>query len=55
MSDVPNLPAAVEATKGTRIGIGAQNLYWKNEGAFTGEVSGPMLVAVGVKLGDHRP
>jgi len=45
----PSLPAAVEATKGTRIGIGAQNLYWKNEGAFTGEVSGPMLTAVGVK------
>jgi triosephosphate isomerase len=45
----PSLPAAVEATKGTRIGIGAQNLYWKNEGAFTGEVSGPMLAAIGVK------
>ena len=45
----PNLPAAVAATKGTRIGIGAQNLFWKNEGAYTGEVSGPMLAAVGVK------
>src|SRR5438045_7519015 len=29
------------------IGIGAQNLYWKKEGAFTGEISGPMLKAVG--------
>ncbi len=45
----PNLPAAVEATAGTRIGIGAQNLFWKNEGAYTGEVSAPMLTAVGVK------
>ena len=45
----PNLPVAVAATKGTRIGIGAQNLFWKNEGAYTGEVSGPMLAAVGVK------
>jgi triosephosphate isomerase (TIM) len=45
----PNLPAAVAATEGTRIGIGAQNLFWKNEGAYTGEVSGPMLAAVGVK------
>ncbi len=45
----PSLPAAVEATKGTKIGIGAQNLYWKKEGAFTGEVSGPMLSAIGVK------
>jgi len=43
----PNLPAAVAATAGTRIGIGGQNLFWKNEGAFTGEVSGPMLAAVG--------
>jgi triosephosphate isomerase len=45
----PNLPAAVGATAGTRIGIGAQNLFSKNEGAYTGEVSGPMLAAVGVK------
>ncbi|HWR54101.1 MAG TPA: triose-phosphate isomerase [Bryobacteraceae bacterium] len=45
----PSLPAAVEATKGTNVGIGAQNLYWKKEGAFTGEVSGPMLAAIGVK------
>jgi triosephosphate isomerase len=45
----PNLAAAVEATQGTRIEIGAQNLHWAKEGAFTGEVSGPMLVAVGTK------
>ncbi len=42
-----NLPAAVAATAGSRIEIGGQNLYWKNEGAFTGEISGPMLKAVG--------
>lgn len=42
-----NIAAAVEATKGTNVGIGAQNLYWKNEGAFTGEVSAPMIAAVG--------
>jgi triosephosphate isomerase len=29
------------------VGIGGQNLYWAKEGAFTGEVSGPMLKAVG--------
>jgi triosephosphate isomerase len=45
----PNLAAAAEATKGTRIEIGAQNMYWAKEGAFTGEVSGPMLLAVGAK------
>ena len=44
-----NIAAAVAATKGTNIGIGAQNLYWKNEGAFTGEVSAPMIAAVGAE------
>lgn len=32
---------------GTRIKIDAQNLYWADEGAFTGEVSGPMIRASG--------
>jgi triosephosphate isomerase len=45
----PNLATAVEATQGARVEIGAQNMHWAKEGAFTGEVSGPMLVAVGVK------
>src|SRR5688572_364275 len=44
-----NLPAAVEATKGSKVEIGGQNLYWAKEGAFTGEISGPMLAAVGAK------
>lgn len=44
-----NLPAAVGAAKGTRIGIGGQNLYFVKEGAFTGEISGPMLAAVGAQ------
>lgn len=43
-----NLAAAVEAVKGTRIKAGAQNIAWAKEGAFTGEISGPMLNAVGV-------
>ena len=42
-----DLPAAVEAARGSSISIGAQNFYWEKEGAFTGEISGPMLVAVG--------
>jgi triosephosphate isomerase (TIM) len=42
-----NVPAAVAATEGTPISIGGQNLYWEKEGAYTGEVSGPMLAAVG--------
>jgi triosephosphate isomerase len=44
-----NIPAAVAAAAGTRVEIGGQNLYWKSEGAFTGEVSGPMLKAVGAR------
>jgi triosephosphate isomerase len=43
-----NLAAAVEAAKGSSIKIGAQNIAWAKEGAFTGEISGPMLNAVGV-------
>jgi triosephosphate isomerase len=44
-----NLHAALSAVRGSRIEIGAQNLYWAKEGAYTGEVSGPMLSAVGCK------
>jgi triosephosphate isomerase (TIM) len=44
-----NIPAAVEATKATRIGIAAQNVYWEKEGAFTGEVSTAMLVEAGCR------
>src|SRR5207253_6862383 len=42
-----DLAAAVGAARGTRIAVGAQNIGWAREGAFTGEVSGPMLNAVG--------
>ncbi len=42
-----DIETAVVATRGSRIQIGAQNLYWEKEGAFTGEVSGPMIKATG--------
>ncbi len=42
-----NIPAAVAAVAGSKVGIGGQNLYWAKEGAFTGEISAPMLKAVG--------
>ena len=32
---------------GTNVELGAQDLYWEDEGAFTGEVSAPMLLDVG--------
>ena len=41
------LAAAVEAARGSAIGIAAQNLHWEREGAFTGEVSARMLVEAG--------
>jgi triosephosphate isomerase len=44
-----NLAAAVHATHSTRIEIGGQNLFWEKEGAYTGEVSGPMLATVGCR------
>lgn len=42
-----DLPAAVEAAKGSDVAIGGQDAHWKNEGAFTGEISASMLLAVG--------
>lgn len=43
----PSLAAAAETTRGANIAIGAQNLYWERDGAYTGEVSAPMIAAVG--------
>lgn len=43
-----NLPALVAAVKGTSIKIGAQNLYFEDNGAYTGEISGVMLKDLGV-------
>jgi triosephosphate isomerase len=45
----PDIPAAVESTKNTKISIAGQNLYWEKEGAFTGEVSAPMLKEAGCR------
>jgi triosephosphate isomerase (TIM) len=42
-----SLPAAVEVAKGSNIAIGGQNLNWEKEGAYTGEISAGMLLAVG--------
>lgn len=42
-----DLCVAIEATKGSDVAIGAQDLHWKEEGAFTGEISASMLVSVG--------
>ncbi|MEJ2170263.1 MAG: triose-phosphate isomerase, partial [Desulfobacterales bacterium] len=34
---------------GGRVGLGAQNLYWEKEGAYTGEISADMLVSAGCR------
>ena len=39
----------VEATKGTNIQVGAENMYFEESGAYTGEISPAMLVDAGVK------
>ena len=43
------LAVAVEAARGTAIGIAAQNVHWEREGAFTGEVSPQMLLELGCR------
>ena len=44
-----DIPAVVEAVKGTNIGVGAENLYFEDKGAYTGEISADMLLDAGVK------
>jgi len=43
------LPEAVKAVTGTAIAIGAQDVFWADEGAYTGEVAPGMLAAIGVR------
>lgn len=44
-----DVPAAIEAAKGSNIKIGAENVHFKPSGAFTGEISAAMLVESGVE------
>ena len=39
----------VEAVKGTNVAVGAENMYFEEKGAYTGEISAAMLVDAGVK------
>lgn len=39
----------VEATKGTNVAVGAENMYFEESGAYTGEISAAMLVDAGVR------
>jgi triosephosphate isomerase (TIM) len=42
------LAPAVQALADTEIAVAAQNVHWEREGPYTGEVSAPMLVELGV-------
>jgi len=42
-----SLQAVAAALKDSSIGLGAQNMYWEEEGAYTGEVSARMILTVG--------
>lgn len=44
-----NIIPVVEALKGTNIAVGAQNMHFEENGAYTGEVSAEMLKEIGVK------
>ena len=44
-----DIPAAVEAARGTNIKIGAENVHFKESGAYTGEISAKMLLEAGVE------
>jgi triosephosphate isomerase len=41
------LSAVAREANGTRVRVGAQNLFWESEGAFTGEIAPGMLTALG--------
>lgn len=40
--------AAIETARGSNVAIGVQNVHWKADGAYTGEISAPMLLCLGV-------
>jgi triosephosphate isomerase (TIM) len=41
--------AVAEALRSSNIGVAAQDMYWEREGAFTGEVSAPMIKEAGAE------
>ncbi len=43
-----SIPTASSQLRGTRVRLGAQTMHWELEGAFTGEISAPMLREFGV-------
>lgn len=48
MSPHTDIASAIEASRNTNVAIGVQNVHWKADGAYTGEISAPMLLCLGV-------
>jgi triosephosphate isomerase len=44
-----DITACVEAARGSKVKIGAQNVHWEKKGAFTGEISADMLAETGAE------
>jgi triosephosphate isomerase (TIM) len=42
-----DIQAALDSAKGSHVSVAAQNVHWEKEGAFTGEISCAMLLALG--------
>ena len=49
-----NLETAINATAGSNVKIGAENVHFEKSGAFTGEISADMLVELGVEYVERR-
>lgn len=45
-----DLPLLSKSFHGSRIRLGAQNIHWEDKGAYTGEISGPMLTEIGINF-----
>jgi triosephosphate isomerase len=43
------VPAVARLLRGTAVGVGAQDLFWEDKGAFTGEISGEMIKDAGAE------
>ncbi len=43
-----DVDAAIAIARGSNVAIGVQNVHWKADGAYTGEISAPMLLSLGV-------
>jgi triosephosphate isomerase len=43
-----DVATAIECARGSNVAIGVQNVHWKADGAYTGEISAPMLLCLGV-------